>query len=539
MSNENIYDGITGIREDIVQKVENYQFKKKENKKSGKKAWMKWGAMAACACLVVGVGMFMLDRGGHDGAHSGGGGGESGTVFMSYAGPVFPLNVFEDATGVEAERNIDFDFAPFETRIEYYEIYGEETGHRYYETQSVVTDSYVLTNSTSEDVVLTASYPFVGNFSEGYKTIPSINVNGNAVETELYAGRFSGGFYSASGPNSDKTDRSNIEGADEWSDFQALLEDGSYLADAYAEYPELNQNVIVYKLSNIAYDGSDETATNPTLGLQFTAFYPDTIIMSYGSTGGRRNRETGEIQQSYHIPEENERGYGMDRYLIILGEDIANLKVQGYRDGGCDEGEEIKGVTADVERYETNLGEIVWELLISDREPSYFDGEEKIDIASDEVLYGSIAELMYDYGILSDNVAERYAWGDLGDMWSETYNMQRVMYVTFEVVVPANGSVQVDATMMKNASIDHVGEGTDRNGFDMVTQVGSTLEFSRQSASVSNSQFIEIIYQNFGFDLENGITKVELDVNEPHYYMEVRKVYTEGEEKAYVDWSKE
>ena len=72
MSNENIYDGITGIREDIVQKVENYQFKKKENKKSGKKAWMKWGAMAACACLVVGVGMFMLDRGGHDGAHSGG-----------------------------------------------------------------------------------------------------------------------------------------------------------------------------------------------------------------------------------------------------------------------------------------------------------------------------------------------------------------------------------------------------------------------------------------------------------------------------------
>ena len=67
----------------------------------------------------------------------------------------------------------------------------------------------------------------------------------------------------------------------------------------------------------------------------------------------------------------------------------------------------------------------------------------------------------------------------------------------------------------------------------------STLEFSKQSASVSNRQFIEIIYQNFGFDLENGVTKVELDVNEPHYYMEVRKVCTEGEEKVYVDWLKE
>ena len=81
MSNENIYDGITGIREDIVQKVENYQFKKKDNKKSGKKAWMKWGAMAACACLVVGLGTFILnmgkDIGGDNGAASGGGGGES------------------------------------------------------------------------------------------------------------------------------------------------------------------------------------------------------------------------------------------------------------------------------------------------------------------------------------------------------------------------------------------------------------------------------------------------------------------------------
>ena len=53
MSNENIYDGITGIREDIVQKVENYQFKKKESEKFGKKTWMKWEALAACLCVML------------------------------------------------------------------------------------------------------------------------------------------------------------------------------------------------------------------------------------------------------------------------------------------------------------------------------------------------------------------------------------------------------------------------------------------------------------------------------------------------------
>ena len=329
-------------------------------------------------------------------------------------------------------------------------------------------------------------------------------------------------------------DRSNIKSAGEWTDFQALLEDGSYIADAYAEYPKLNQNVTVYKLSDIAYDGSDETATNPTIGMEFKVISSDTRILSYGSTGGRRDVETGEFQQCYHIPVENERGYGMDRYLIVLGEDITDPEIQGYRDGGCEEGEEIKGVTADVERYETTLGEIVWELLIEECEPSYFD-EEQVDIASDEMLFGSIAELMYDYGILSGNVAERYEWGSLEDMWSETYNMQRVMYMSFEVVIPANGSVRVDTAMRKDASFDFVGEGTDRNGYDMVTQLGSALKFSEQTASVSNTQFIEIVYQNFGFDLDNGIVQVELDLNEPHYYMEIRKISSDGEEKISIN----
>lgn len=53
MSNENIFDGITGIREEIVQKAENYQFQKQEKKKTGRKTWMMWGALAACLCVML------------------------------------------------------------------------------------------------------------------------------------------------------------------------------------------------------------------------------------------------------------------------------------------------------------------------------------------------------------------------------------------------------------------------------------------------------------------------------------------------------
>ena len=107
--------------------------------------------------------------------------------------------------------------------------------------------------------------------------------------------------------------------------------------------------------------------------------------------------------------------------------------------------------------------------------------------------------------------------------------------MSFDVVIPANGSIRVDAAMRKDASFDFVGEGTDRNGYDMVTQLGSALKFSEQTASVSNTQFIEIVYQNFGFDLENEIVQVELDLNEPHYYMEIRKISSEGKENISID----
>ena len=59
MNNETIFDGITGIREDIVEKAENFQFPKKVDKKIHKKAWMKWGTMAACACVFVAAGIMV------------------------------------------------------------------------------------------------------------------------------------------------------------------------------------------------------------------------------------------------------------------------------------------------------------------------------------------------------------------------------------------------------------------------------------------------------------------------------------------------
>ena len=52
---------------------------------------------------------------------------------------------------------------------------------------------------------------------------------------------------------------------------------------------------------------------------------------------------------------------------------------------------------------------------------------------------------------------------------------------------------------------------------------GSCLTCSEQRATLEDRGQIEIVRQNFGFDLEQGVKTVALDPAEPHYYLEVRR----------------
>ena len=105
--------------------------------------------------------------------------------------------------------------------------------------------------------------------------------------------------------------------------------------------------------------------------------------------------------------------------------------------------------------------------------------------------------------------------------------MQRVMYAAFDVTIPAHGSVTVSASMHKEASCDYIGKKKNVDGYDLATQLGSTLALTEQRASVSNTEEIRIVDNNFGFDLDAGITQVTLDPEVEHYWMQVEKIREE------------
>ena len=492
----------------------------KINQKKRIPGWVKGFSAAACLVLMVSVGIFALAMMG--GRAGGGGNSNNGLTYMSYDGPVLPLTLREENSSITAQRNIDFDFSPYFPREEFYEdSKGEMKPYIQYDDEAIVTDSYTLTNNSSEDVSVTAIYPFVGSLREK-EYYPSVSIDGIKVDPELNYGQYSGGFTGILGASNNEAVTSvNLAPCDSFDSYEKLLSSGEYMASAFDEPPTLDQPVTVYKMSDYEYT-SDPEATNPTLEMEFYIDPDKTTVLTYGINGGTYNSEDGYCARhngaiEYRPNASPERREPGNAYVIFVGEDIDSYTLQGYKNGGCNDGDELDDLGCTVTRYETTLGDILKELVFEE-----WDYDDKADA---QTLFELTSELIVTCGPLGDLV-QRYDDGMLDTMIAEASSHSRVIYLEFDVVIPAGSSVKIDAVTVKEASIDFVGDDTERNGYDMATQLGSNIIFTEQTASISEYSEIEIIRQNFGFDLSAGITEVVLDMNEPHYWMEVRKIRT-------------
>ena len=400
-----------------------------------------------------------------------------------------------------------------------------------YETASIVTDQYVLTNPTDTEITLSLMYPFAARFSDSIDLMPQIKVNGATVSTEFLAGKYSGSFSPAIG-DEDSEEELNLHNISNWEAYKALLSEDLYFSEAQKDFPSLDIPITVYEYANLTYTG-DKEDINPTFAVHFKHDSSKTTLSGWGwNAGGWEDDGTGYYGCScVYIPGGNDIDKGAVVYLIVIGEDIETPAIQGYKDGGCDKGDEIDGITYDAKKYETTMKDFIIDVYFSEFDSTseyvYYseDAEEPslLSLLTKDMALGYIAQLMYDDGILSGDGIERYGLGWLEDYVYDYPQMSRVMYLTFDVTIPAKDSITIDATMIKEASMDYVGKNKHRNGYDMVTSLASPFAFTKQTASITNFDDIAILDQNFGFDLENGITEVELDAKEEHYWMDIYK----------------
>ena len=546
MKSDELLDAIGEAKDEYVQDVRNAKVKKMPG-------WAKWtSAIAACLVLTIGVSLFFGGMGGNAGA--GGSGHEDGSTFMSYAGPVFPLTLREENAAISAERTVTMDFEPWvpvwisneeeaasrtnlteEEKQDVIDTYNEwyPEGGRYQSSGKIlVSDTYTLTNSSSENQTISILYPFASSLNGLSENRPTITINGEPINTELHAGSYAGTFQGA-WENWAETHENpgslNLQYIESWEGYETLLSDGSYLERALGDYPDLSHiPVIVYKFTDAWGPAEDDDAgiPNPSMRIMFELDYEKTNVLSYGFHSGSNDRENGIMGRGFSIREEGERWYGNPYYLIVIGDDVQNMTSQGYVTGGWDTKNEVEsGVT--ITRTESDLESAL-------REAASFYYGEMTDVQNYvetdpeygyEMYYGLLKEHLVAYGVLSEKEIDRYASGWIEEL--DIVGVDRVFWLEAEITIPAGESVTLTAAFEKEPSFDFTCADTANkgiSGYDMVTALGSNLIFTQQTACLEDRGQIEIVRQNFGFDLENGIKEVKLDLTVPHYYLEVKGI---------------
>lgn len=406
--------------------------------------------------------------------------------FQSYRGPVLPMTSLNGADGVDVDRNVDFDFAPYQDGNDYSTLGKGAAG---------ITDTYILTNTTGETKTLELVYGFQGQFIDHPEEFPSITVDGVMIQPELY-------------PSVDMEEL--VWNAHNFDRYSQVLEENDFLSTALQQSEELDIPVTAYHFTDLAYEGA-EVVGFPMLTLRFSLDENTTVwTMIVDEFGAEQN---GKQRMMFRI----DRG---EAWVFTVGGTLIDPEFGGNKDYNVTDSSAIDNISYKLETYETTLNDVIQHFA-----QSYdfwaIEGQNTYPNAG-----GLTPELLVDGTIKRINSMGQQNSSEkimlIESLFHKVVTEPRMMYLVFPVVLESGQSVTVEATYIQEPSLDISGPKHYREGYELATKLGSDLHFANLSSSLSNTALIELGKQNFGFDLEKGITEVILDLQVDRYYLEVK-----------------
>lgn len=378
--------------------------------------------------------------------------------FLSYAGPVLPLTTVEK-TALTAARRLTFDVST--------------PGH------ALVYDHYEITNPTDREITVNFLYPVIGCLGDFDQIEPRMG-EWNRMTTP-FAGRYAGTFQSAYG-SGDPDGTHNLDTPSTWEDYAAAIENGD-LEYALSTPEALTEVVTVYEFSDIT--GPTDQYDAATLAVEFTINPESTTVMTYGFNGCTWDESTGWRQYDFFVPN-GERRDTNPKLLVVRGEDLTDYTLHGYADGGCDT--LINGVSCSVTRTEMTIDKLIDTLCrnyLRENQDNY-SGILNTDAQAlpIKLFRRAAAELLTEYGVLSDAPTDRYADGRLDEIIHEALALERIFYFRTPAVTIAPGETyDLTVSLRKEGSFDFAGSGSEKEGvcgYDLLTTLGSFLSFTEQ-----------------------------------------------------------
>ncbi len=528
MTREDLFVAIGGIDDALINRSEKVV---KRNKKS-KIVWY-GGMLASAACLLLVIFMAQgiilpeskppVTSEGSSGNHGGGNGPDHPNQYIpgpvegdetqeqAYgmdttldwtdfnAGPIVPLTFADENNNIIAERELVYDFSA---------VSQADKGY------VPVKDSYVLNNTSSDEQTVTFYYPYISSGNELATHMPKVMLNQGKEEANIINGAYMG-------TDSQGMMRlfSSYVSTDE---FCYMLNEVAPLEEAL-DMDLLNQKVIVYEFSD--FDKGSVPGEAATYAVTFDADKMDQVY--YSNMMDVVDSDTGTVTLYFMLDQ------AMDEEqkpaIYFLGKVPEEYEAKGYVYPEFIEVNESGEVTVDMTERETTVVEML-KTMVDEQMKSITSEDDAETKELKALLYRRVAQMFCDMNQWNTD-GETTAEDDvfyancISDIIYYVFEEESVYLLTDTITIPAGESVTVEFDYWKHGNHQtHEPQENfkDNYCYDNTPSLGTNVNYSCMIATIKDDGNIRIEDQNYGFDLENDIRQVELELDAERYYMIVK-----------------
>ncbi len=525
MKREDLFDAIGSIDDDLIARSEN-------RRKVKNRIWVRSVlASAACFVLVVSAVLFMNQeqpvtpipptdtttedwgdgKGGNDSSEvisteetQYGMNPENGWVDYN-VGPLMPLSLREENSAITATREMTYDFSELKISTNGY---------------AKIKDAYVLKNTSDTEQIITVQYPYMNSMKELAKSRPTVVVNDETrditINAEAYRGKDSSGMLCPFSPSLSSDEYSSLM-AERNTDMESLNE------------ALLNKPVTVYEFH--APKGEADLLKTAYYSVKFKVADINSVYFA----GVDNYFDDGEyVYAGFYV--KNTVDAEIQPTIIFMDGKPSEYVEQGYTsaDGFIEQDKsayETEAVTVEKKEYETNILEVMMRCVdaqLAKDMPKDISNRESLKTLYSQVAVKILSDILtWDHDGAKtgeDDVAIHFG-KSLSDMAYLAYHSYALYVITDTVTIPAGESVTIEYAYEKqgNHQTTEPEEAfRDCYGYDNTISLGTNLVFTEQVAGIVENGNISIMEQNYGFDLENDVKKVVLDLDAERYYMIIK-----------------
>jgi len=417
-------------------------------------------------------------------------------------GPLMPVTLAQANSSVTAQRDMTYDFSDVTKKSDGF---------------VAIRDSYEFTNSSDEEQTVTLLYPYQGTiFEMNNGSKPEVKVNGEKVSADMQTGAYYGkdsfGYEQL------------LSFAHSTDEMDCIIGDvASHAGVKEADEDLWNKKVLVYEFSDV------KCAGDPTeYGAYAVKFKVDDYKNIYFQDIGGVTYYEGYLYAGFYV--EDVMDGDTPKIIFLDGKEPEDYSEQGYSCMEFFEQYEADDVSASMTKKKVTFGKVFDEVMASNRVAEKWGEERELSAQEQQLWEGFTAQIVSDVVARNAQGGEyddmsAYFSNSLSDMAYYAYTGTVLFLVENEVTIPAGGSIRVEYEYLKQGMHETTCPEPDFNdcyGYENAINMGTNMTFTKQVANIAEQGNIEIIDQNYQFDLESGVKSVELELDAERYYMIVR-----------------